>query len=92
MDIQDLHTTAELAQLHLSEKELIRLGEQISQILVYFEKMKEIDVDGLEPTTHALLWKNRTREDLERSETSTEEILENAPERDNNFITIPRIL
>jgi aspartyl-tRNA(Asn)/glutamyl-tRNA(Gln) amidotransferase subunit C len=92
MDIQDLYTTAELAQLELSDDDKARLGKEISQILEYFEKMKEIDVDGLEPTTHDLLERNRLREDRENPENSADAILENAPERDENFITIPRIL
>jgi aspartyl-tRNA(Asn)/glutamyl-tRNA(Gln) amidotransferase subunit C len=92
MDIHDLYTTAELARLELSDDDKARLGAEISQILEYFEKMKEIDVDGLEPTTHALLKRNRTREDRENPENSADAILENAPERDESFITIPRIL
>lgn len=92
MDIQELYTTAELAQLELSEGDIKRLNAEISQLLTYFEKMKEINVDSLEPTTHALLQHNRLREDLENSEDHSERIMENAPEREENFFTIPRIL
>ncbi len=84
MDIQELYTTAELAQLELTENELERLNSEISQILSYFSKMSELDVDNLEPTTHALLRQNRTRQDRENSEKLSE--------LENNFITIPRVI
>ena len=92
MEIQDLYTTAELARLELTEDDEARLRVEISQILEYFEKMKEVDVENLEPTTHALLEQNRTREDCEKSDSIAVEIVDNAPERDDNFITIPRVL
>jgi aspartyl-tRNA(Asn)/glutamyl-tRNA(Gln) amidotransferase subunit C len=54
--------------------------------------MGEIDVDNLEPTTHAILKSNRTRRDRDLKSDLSEEILNNAPETEGHFITIPRIL
>ena len=57
--------TARMARLRLSPVELERLGRAVEQMLAHFSHMREIDVEGLAPTTHALLRENRTREDVE---------------------------
>lgn len=92
MDFQELAITAHLARLELSEGDAERLGEEISRILTYFEKMNEIDVKDLEPTTHVILKENRLREDKAAVSGLADDILENAPGTSNRFITIPRIL
>jgi aspartyl-tRNA(Asn)/glutamyl-tRNA(Gln) amidotransferase subunit C len=92
MDFQELKITAQLAQLEVTEDDAERLGEEINQILSYFEKMNEIDVSGLEPTTRVLLKENRLRDDSAADSDLSDDILENAPETSDRFITIPRIL
>jgi aspartyl-tRNA(Asn)/glutamyl-tRNA(Gln) amidotransferase subunit C len=104
MDKNELHTTAELAMLDLTEDEERQLGEAVTQLLHYFDKMMEIDVEELEPTTHALARENRLREDVPdiveethlnvrtQCEDIAEEMLENAPETDDRFIIIPKVL
>jgi aspartyl/glutamyl-tRNA(Asn/Gln) amidotransferase C subunit len=92
MDFQELITTAQLAQLELSKEEITRLGEEITHILEYFVKMDKIEVDTLEPTTHSMQKTNKTRSDQEAGSALADEILDNAPEICNRFITIPRIL
>lgn len=92
MDSQELTITAHLARLKLSEGDAERLGEEISHILTYFEKMNEVDVKDLEPTTHVILKENRLREDKAAASGLADDILENAPGTGNRFITIPRIL
>ena len=64
----------------------------VEQMLAHFSHMKEIDVQGLAPTTHALLRENRLREDVESRFDVTEKLLENAPEREERFIVIPNVL
>jgi aspartyl-tRNA(Asn)/glutamyl-tRNA(Gln) amidotransferase subunit C len=92
MDNQELYTTAELAKIEITPDDMNRLGVEITQILDYFEKMKEIDIEGLEPTTHALLRQNRVRKDTARIESCKAEIFKNILESEDNFIIIPRIL
>ena len=61
-------------------------------MLAHFSHMKEIDVQGLAPTTHALLKENRLREDVENAIQISDTLLENAPEREERFIVIPNVL
>lgn len=92
MDASELTVTARMARLTLSRDEEKKLGAAVEQMLAYFSHMKEIDVQGLAPTTHALLRENRLREDVENRTDVTDRLLENAPEREERFIVIPNVL
>jgi aspartyl-tRNA(Asn)/glutamyl-tRNA(Gln) amidotransferase subunit C len=91
MDKSELKTTAALARLSLGEGEAQKLTDMVDQMLSYFTKMREIDVDHLTPTTHAFQEENVVRPD-EPEGTSPEELLNRAPERDERFFTIPNVL
>jgi aspartyl-tRNA(Asn)/glutamyl-tRNA(Gln) amidotransferase subunit C len=92
MDASELAITARMARLTLSDEEQEKLGMAVEQMLVHFSHMKEIDVQGLLPTTHALLKENRLREDVENRTEASDTLLENAPEREERFIVIPNVL
>ena len=92
MDASELKTTAELAQLELREEEIFRLQEAVDEMLANFEKMSEIDVSSLPPTTHALIQDNPLREDIPCSTIDKETLLRSAPERDKDFFIIPNVL
>ncbi len=92
MDQKELYVTASLAQLELSEAEAETLSAAVEEMLEYFTRMKEIDVDELEPTTHALLKTNRVRPDEVASTSIADNLVENAPETEDRFIVIPNVL
>ncbi|MCX7786680.1 MAG: Asp-tRNA(Asn)/Glu-tRNA(Gln) amidotransferase subunit GatC [Spirochaetes bacterium] len=92
MDLQELRITASLAYLDLEEEEFEKLQSAVEQLLQYFSKMMEVDIEGLPPTTHALVRENRTRPDQVLPFTDTDSLLENAPETEDRFIVIPNIL
>jgi len=81
-----------MARLSLSPDELEKLRTAVEQMLGHFSHMREIDVAGLSPTTHALLKENRLRDDAELRDVPTQALLENAPEREERFIVIPNVL
>lgn len=92
MDASELAATARMARLSLSAEETEKLGVAVEQMLAHFSHMKEINVEGLAPTTHALLRENRLREDTETRPQSADLLLENAPEREERFIVVPNVL
>jgi len=96
MDTRELYTTASLANLSLSEKEAEALSGQVSQMLEYFSRMDEVDVDSLEPTTHTFSKVNRLRTDSEvhgeNVSITADSLLDNAPELEDRFIVIPNVL
>ena len=92
MDAKELAVTADLAYLDMAEEETAKLNAAVDQLVSYFEKMNEVDVSDLEPTTHALLAENRTRADKVRESSFSDEMLENAPDLEDRFIVIPNVL
>jgi aspartyl-tRNA(Asn)/glutamyl-tRNA(Gln) amidotransferase subunit C len=92
MDIGELETTAALAQIELGEGDLEKLGEAVSQMLAYFEKMNTVDTEGREPTTHALVRENRVRVDTLVPSPLADAMVDQAPEREDRFFVIPNVL
>jgi aspartyl-tRNA(Asn)/glutamyl-tRNA(Gln) amidotransferase subunit C len=92
MDSRELLATARMARLTLAEGELAALARAVEQMLEHFSQMRLVDVEGLAPTTHALVRENRLRDDAESVLASSEELLRNAPEREERFIVIPNVL
>ena len=92
MDASELLVTARMARLALSGSDLEKLRGAVEQMLVHFSHMKEIDVEGLTPTTHALLRENRLRDDTAAGTIDADTLLANSPEREERFIVIPNVL
>ncbi|MFH1181103.1 MAG: Asp-tRNA(Asn)/Glu-tRNA(Gln) amidotransferase subunit GatC [bacterium] len=60
---QEVQHIAKLARLGLTEKEIEKFQKDLSQILNYVEKLKEVDVEEIEPTSHSVVVENITRKD-----------------------------
>ncbi len=92
MQKEELFVTASLARLELDEREAEKLNEAITGMIEYFSLMDKIDVDDLPPTTHAASKVNRTRKDLPSDISLADKMVENAPEKEGRFITVPNVL
>ncbi len=86
---------AKLARLGLSEKELEKYRKELSSILDYIEKLKEVDVSGTEPTSHPLKVENITRKDGGKTEArsaNSKILLEMAPDKKEGYVKVKQIL
>ena len=88
----DIKYVAHLARLHLTADEEKKLGAQLGHILGYIEKLKELDVTGVEPTAHAVPLVNVTRPDEARPSLPQEDALRNAPAQANGLFMVPKIV
>ncbi len=88
----DVRYTAELARIHLTEEEVIRFQGQLSQVLEYVEKLKQVDVSDIEPTAHATPLYNVLREDVAGSTFSAAEALANAPAKANDLFIVTKVI
>ena len=88
----DIQYVAHLARLHLTPEEEKKLGAQLGGILGYIEKLKELDVTGVEPTAHAVPMVNVTRADEIRPSLAHEDALRNAPAQANGLFVVPKIV
>ena len=88
----DVKYVAHLARLSLSPEEEHRIGEQLGHVLGYIEKLREVDVSGVEPTAHAFPLVNVTRPDEVQPSMSHEDALRNAPSKANGLFMVPKIV
>jgi aspartyl-tRNA(Asn)/glutamyl-tRNA(Gln) amidotransferase subunit C len=89
---EDVLHVARLARLELSDAELERMREQLNAILDYIERLKELDVTGVEPTSHAVPRVNVMRDDAVVPSFPQDEMLRNAPDRVGELFRVPRII
>jgi len=92
IDQSEVKKVAKLARLDLTEKEVEEFTSQLSAILDYVAKMNELDTENVEPLAHCLPISNVFRQDIVKPSLGTEKTLANAPERDNEFFKVPKIL
>ena len=80
---------ARLARLKLSEEEVERMSGELSTILDHIEKIGELDLGDVEPTSHVIQVENVLREDEPRPSWPRERILEGAPDVAEGGFRVP---
>lgn len=88
----DIQYVAHLARIALTPEEESTLGQQLGGILGYMDKLKEVDVSGVDPTAHAFPMVNVTRQDEIGQSLTNDEALGNAPARANGLFLVPKIV
>ncbi len=88
----DVNYVAHLARLALSPEEARKFGAQLGSVLGYIEKLKEVDVAGIEPTAHAFPLYNVTRSDEVRPSLEHQLAMQNAPAQANGLFIVPKIV
>lgn len=91
-DAFDINYVAELARIELTGDEKSRLGAQLGDILKYVDQLKEVNVDGVDPTAHSVTLVNVTRPDETRESLPQDEALRNAPRRTGALFQVPKIV
>jgi aspartyl-tRNA(Asn)/glutamyl-tRNA(Gln) amidotransferase subunit C len=85
---QVLHV-ARLARLKLSEKEVERMSGELSGILDHVERIAELDLEGVKPTSHVIELENVLRPDDPRPSWPREDVLEPAPDPAHGAFRVP---
>ena len=88
----DVVRVARLARLALESAELEVMRTQLTGILAYIDTLRELDIEGVEPTAHAVPLVNVMREDVVAPSFALEAMLANAPDRVGGLVRVPRIL
>ena len=89
---EDVENIARLARLKLSEREKIEFARQLDQILEHFRHLQRLDTQAVPPTSHPLPLLNVFREDAVSPSLTREQVLANAPDRDEHYFIVPRIV
>ena len=83
---------ARLARMGISDDEVDKLSEQLSDILDNFEVLQKVNTDDVPPTAQSIALNNVTRNDAVVASYSPDDILSNAPRREQDYFKIHAVL
>jgi len=89
---EEVQKVAQLARLELNVNEINHHAEQLEKILNYIRQLEKIDTDGVPCTTRAIEVINVFRKDENKNFDSTEDLLELAPSREDEYFKVPKII
>lgn len=89
---EEVEYVAKLARLEITDEEKDTFSQQLSSILTYFDQLKSVDTTGVEPTATVLEQAGVFRDDQARPSLPVERALANAPEAENGYFLVPKIL
>ena len=90
--VEEVRYIAALARLRLSEEEERRLAEEMSQMLDYVDQLRALDTVGVPPMTHVLELHNVFRADEPAERLAHEAALANAPDADQDYFRVPKVI
>jgi aspartyl-tRNA(Asn)/glutamyl-tRNA(Gln) amidotransferase subunit C len=88
----DVRYVAHLARLDLTDAEAERFQAQLDHIVAYFNDLRAVAVEGVEPMAHAVPIQNVFRDDVPRAGLERETALANAPRQSADLFVVPKIV
>jgi len=92
VDAATVKKIAHLARIKLPEDKLAPMTRELNGILNWVEQLNEVKTEGVEPMTSAAKTKLHWREDKITDGGIAPDILRNAPETENGFFTVPKVI
>jgi aspartyl-tRNA(Asn)/glutamyl-tRNA(Gln) amidotransferase subunit C len=89
---QEVEYVAHLARLEITPQEKEKFTAQLNDILLYIDKLNELDTKGVEPMSHAIGVTNAFREDKVAESIGTEKTLANAPDARGELFRVPKVI
>lgn len=92
VDAATVKRVAHLARIKVTDEEAEALRGELNGILGWVEQLNEVDVSGVEPMTSVLPMDMRKRTDVVTDGGKVEDILANAPAREESYFTVPKVV
>jgi len=92
VDKKIVEYVANLAKIRITESQRDYLGTQLTKIIEYIDKLRKLDVEGIEPMRGLHTQRNVFREDKAEPSESRDGILNNAPLREGDYFKIPKVI
>ena len=89
---EEVGHVAHLARLHFSEEEQEKFTSQLNDILMYIDKLNQVDTSNIPPTTHAISLNNAFRDDAVRESLGRDLALANAPDEKGDCFRVPKVI
>jgi aspartyl-tRNA(Asn)/glutamyl-tRNA(Gln) amidotransferase subunit C len=83
---------AHLARVALTEEEITRMSEQLSNLLEHFEVLQKVDTEGVPPTAQSVTLQSVMRQDEVKPSLPPEDVLANAPRREGDCFRVRAVL
>ena len=92
IDKKEVEHVAHLARLEFTEEETVKFTSQLDNILMYMDKLNQVDTSGIEPMSHAIALTNAFREDIVKASLNPDESLANAPDPRGEYFRVPKVI
>ena len=92
IDKDKIKHISKLARISVDEKKIDDLTKDLSSIFNFIEKLNELNTDQIEPLSSILNEPLRSRKDEINDGKIREEILENSPEKNEEFFVVPKVI
>jgi aspartyl-tRNA(Asn)/glutamyl-tRNA(Gln) amidotransferase subunit C len=92
LSLDDVRKVARLARLAIPDAELESYRSRLSAVLGYFERLRELNLDGVEPLSHPLDATNRLDDDTPGPTLPTSVLMDMAPDTMPPFLKVPKVL
>ncbi|MFD3158138.1 Asp-tRNA(Asn)/Glu-tRNA(Gln) amidotransferase subunit GatC [Haloimpatiens sp. FM7330] len=89
---KDVEYVAELARLSFTEEEKAGLTNDLNKILDYMEKLNQLDTENIDIIVNPYYIENKYREDEIKESMKLEDILNNAPEKLEEYVMVPKVI
>lgn len=92
VDQATVRRIAHLARIAVEDEEVERLRHEVNAILAFVEELKGVDVTGVEPLASVLPMKMKMRQDVVTDGGIKDDILVNAPAREDHYFAVPKVI
>lgn len=92
IDPDQVRHIGKLSRIELTEQQVQTFGRQLADIIRYFDKLQELDTEGVEPMAHAVELTNVLADDRAGESLETDAALANAPDRDGDLFQVPKVI
>ena len=91
-DKDSLYKLGKLSKIQIDESKLKSLSSDLGSIIEFIDRLKSIDTENVDPTSNALDQSLVMREDIASDVNTANEILENAPQKELDFFSVPKVI
>ena len=92
VDAATVRRIAHLARIAVKEEEVPHLQGELNAMLAFVEQLQEVNVDGVEPMTSVMPMEMKKRIDAVTDGEIVDLVIQNAPEADDNFFLVPKVV
>jgi aspartyl-tRNA(Asn)/glutamyl-tRNA(Gln) amidotransferase subunit C len=91
-DKDSLYKLGKLSKIQIDESKLKSLSSDLGSIIEFIDRLKSIDTENVDPTSNSLDQSLVMREDIASDVNTANEMLENAPQKELDFFSVPKVI